>query len=70
MSQTFEINDDLRPEYDFTKITVVARGKDRKQNSQQWTSLDPWTKNLIGIIQAYSEMSLADYVDYLANKYE
>ena len=31
MSQTFDNNDDLRPEYDFTQLTVVARGKGRKQ---------------------------------------
>ena len=70
MNQNFDMDDDLRPEYDFTQLTVVARGKDRKQNSQQWTSLDPWTKSLIGVIQPDSEMSLADYVDYLEDKYE
>ena len=30
MSQTFDIDDDLRPEYDFTQMTVVARGEGRK----------------------------------------
>jgi len=31
MSQIFEMDDDLRPEYDFTQLTVVARGQGRKQ---------------------------------------
>ena len=30
MSQTFD--DDLRPEYDFTQLTVVARGQGRKHS--------------------------------------
>ncbi|KJH72399.1 hypothetical protein [Aliterella atlantica] len=33
MSQTFETDDDLRPEYDFTQLPVVARGLGRKQAS-------------------------------------
>ena len=31
MSQTFEMDDDLQPEYDFTQLPVVARGQGRKQ---------------------------------------
>lgn len=31
MSQTFEMDDDLRPEYDFTQLPVVARGQGRKR---------------------------------------
>ena len=31
MSQTFETDDDLRPEYDFTQLPVVARGQGRKR---------------------------------------
>ncbi|MEO1392416.1 MAG: hypothetical protein AAFV90_05870 [Cyanobacteria bacterium J06634_5] len=31
MSQISEMDDDLRPEYDFTKLSVVARGPGRKQ---------------------------------------
>ncbi len=31
MSQTFEMDDDLLPEYDFTQIPVVARGQGRKR---------------------------------------
>jgi hypothetical protein len=30
MSQIFDMDDDLRPEYDFTQMTVVARGEGRK----------------------------------------
>jgi hypothetical protein len=31
MNQNFEMEDDLRPEYDFTQLTVVARGQGRKR---------------------------------------
>jgi uncharacterized protein (DUF4415 family) len=31
MNQISEMDDDLRPEYDFTQLTVVARGQGRKQ---------------------------------------
>ncbi len=31
MSQTSEMDDDLRPEYDFTQLPVVARGQGRKR---------------------------------------
>jgi|694.fasta_scaffold09523_11 hypothetical protein len=70
MNQNFDMDDDLRPEYDFTQLTFIARGKDRKPSRKQLTDLDPWTKSLIGVIQPDSEMSLADYVDYLEDKYE
>jgi hypothetical protein len=33
MNQNFEMNDDLRPEYDFTQLTVVARGQGRKRST-------------------------------------
>ena len=38
MSQTFE--DDLRPEYDFTQLPVVARGQGRKRSTLT-VQLDP-----------------------------
>jgi len=42
MNQNFEIDmeDDLLPEYDFTQMTVVARGQGR-QKSAVTVSLDP-----------------------------
>ncbi len=40
MNQISEIDDDLRPEYDFTQITVVARGQGRKK-SNLTIELDP-----------------------------
>ncbi len=40
MSQISEIDDDLRPEYDFTQLTVVARGSGRKK-SNLTIELDP-----------------------------
>jgi hypothetical protein len=33
MNQTFEMDDDLRPEYDFTQLPVVARGEGRKRST-------------------------------------
>jgi hypothetical protein len=33
MNQTFEMDDDLRPEYDFTQLPVVARGQGRKRST-------------------------------------
>ncbi len=39
MSQTFEMDDDLRPEYDFTQLPVVARGQGRKRSTP--IQLDP-----------------------------
>jgi hypothetical protein len=35
MSQTFDMDDDLLPEYNFTQMTVVARGKGRQNMSQK-----------------------------------
>jgi hypothetical protein len=40
MSQTFDMDDDLRPEYDFTQLPVVARGQGRKR-SVRTVQLDP-----------------------------
>jgi hypothetical protein len=40
MSQTSEMDDDLRPEYDFTKLPVVARGQGRKRSTPP-IQLDP-----------------------------
>lgn len=42
MNQNFEIDmeDDLLPEYDFTQMTVVARGQGRKKSAVTVT-LDP-----------------------------
>ncbi|WP_310429922.1 hypothetical protein [Chamaesiphon sp. VAR_48_metabat_135_sub] len=40
MNQISEMDDDLRPEYDFTQLTVVARGQGRKK-SNLTVELDP-----------------------------
>jgi len=32
MNPNFDMDDDLLPEYDFTQMTVVARGKSRNHN--------------------------------------
>ena len=39
MSQTSEMDDDLRPEYDFTQLPVIARGQGRKR--ARTVQLDP-----------------------------
>ncbi len=40
MSQNSETDDDLRPEYDFTQLPVVARGQGRKRSTLT-VQLDP-----------------------------
>jgi len=40
MSQTSEMDDDLRPEYDFTQLQVVARGQGRRRSALT-AELDP-----------------------------
>ena len=40
MNQTSEMDDDLRPEYDLTQLTVIARGQVRKK-SHLTIELDP-----------------------------
>jgi uncharacterized protein (DUF4415 family) len=35
MNPNFDMDDDLRPEYDFTQMTVVARGQRRETDSQK-----------------------------------
>ncbi|WP_009630751.1 winged helix-turn-helix domain-containing protein [Synechocystis sp. PCC 7509] len=40
MNQTFEMDDDLRPEYNFTQLPVVARGQGRKKSTLN-VQLDP-----------------------------
>jgi len=40
MSQTSEMDDELRPEYEFTELSVVARGQGRKRSTLT-IQLDP-----------------------------
>jgi len=40
MSQTSEMDDELRPEYDFIELSVVARGQGRKRSTLT-VQLDP-----------------------------
>ncbi|MEH1943530.1 MAG: hypothetical protein V7L01_25380 [Nostoc sp.] len=40
MSQTFEMDDDLCPEYDFTQLPVIAQGQGRKRSTLT-VQLDP-----------------------------
>ena len=47
MTQTSDMNDDLRSEYDFTKLPIVARGAGRKcslnESETNWERLDAMT---------------------------
>ena len=45
MSQISEIDDDLQPEYDFTQLTVVDRGKGRKKSNITPTDLNKIAAN-------------------------
>jgi hypothetical protein len=42
MSQISEMDDDLRPEYDFTQLTVIDRREGRKKSNitpEQWNKI-------------------------------
>jgi len=54
MNQNFEMEDDLRPEYDFTKMTVVARGQGRKRSTVA-INLDPDVAKLFPDSSAVNE---------------
>ncbi|MGI8545537.1 MAG: hypothetical protein ACR2MD_18935 [Aridibacter sp.] len=41
MKKKSEMEDELRPEYDFSKLTVVARGRGRKIPAGTAITLDP-----------------------------
>ena len=54
MNQNFEMEDDLRPEYDFTQMTVVARGQGRKR-ANVTINLDPDVAKLFPDSNAVNE---------------
>ena len=54
MNQNSEIDDDLRPEYDFTQMTVVARGRGRKKPALT-VELDPDVAKLFPDSSAVNE---------------
>jgi hypothetical protein len=41
MKKTSEMEDELRPEYDFSKLTVVARGAGRRKPVEMTVTLAP-----------------------------
>ena len=41
MKKKSELGDDLRPEYDFSQLTVVARGPGRRKPVQTTVTLEP-----------------------------
>ncbi|WP_099241077.1 hypothetical protein [Synechococcus sp. BDU 130192] len=52
MPQNSEINDDLRPEYDFTQIPIVARGQ-RRQKQTETVDLVQKLENLEKEVSAF-----------------
>lgn len=54
MNQNSEIDDNLRPEYDFTQMTVVARGQGRQQPTVT-VDLDPDVAQLFPDSSAVNE---------------
>jgi hypothetical protein len=54
MNQNFEMEDDLCPEYDFTQMTVVARGQGRKR-ANVTINLDPDVAKLFPDSNAVNE---------------
>ncbi|MEB3160307.1 MAG: hypothetical protein VKL20_02470 [Synechocystis sp.] len=54
MSQNFDLDDDLLPEYDFTKMTVVAKGPGRKPRALQ-VDIEPDVAALFPNAEAVNE---------------
>ena len=55
MKKTFEIADDLRPEYDFSKLTVVARGPGRRKPATNTVTLANDVAKLFPTSEAVNE---------------
>jgi hypothetical protein len=54
MKKTSEMEDELRPEYDFSKLVVVARGKGRRK-PETTVALDPDVAELFPTSEAVNE---------------
>ncbi len=50
-----DLDDDLRPEYDFSKMKVVKRGKDRKYAQEITVTLAPDVANKFPTSEAVNE---------------
>ncbi len=55
MKKTSEVDDELRPEYDFSKLTVVARGADRRKPAEVTVTLAPDVAKLFPTSEAVNE---------------
>ena len=55
MKKTSEMDDDLRPEYDFSKLTVVARGAGRRKPTETTVTLAPDVAKMFPTSEAVNE---------------
>ena len=55
MKKTSEMDDELRPEYDFSKLTVVARGAGRHKPVETVVTLAPDVAKLFPTSEAVNE---------------
>ena len=55
MKKTSEMDDELRPEYDFSKLTVVARGAGRRKPAETVVTLAPDVAKLFPTSEAVNE---------------
>ena len=55
MKKTSEMEDELRPEYDFSKLTVVARGVGRRKPGEVTVTLAPDVAKLFPTSEAVNE---------------
>jgi hypothetical protein len=52
---TSELEDDLRPEYDFSKLQVVARGSGRRKPGEATVNLAPDVAEMFPTAEAVNE---------------
>jgi hypothetical protein len=55
MKKTSEMEDELRPEYDFSKLTVVARGVGRHKSAEVTVTLAPDVAKLFPTSESVNE---------------
>ena len=55
MKKTSEMDDELRPEYDFSQLTVVARGAGRRKPTETTITLAPDVAKLFPTSEAVNE---------------
>jgi hypothetical protein len=55
MKKKSEMEDELRPEYDFSQLTVVARGRGRKQPTETTVTLAPDVAEMFPTSEAVNE---------------